>query len=68
MSELKKVYASWYAKLSCDCPHCDYHIYIDSEIRDSFEWIYPIQSRENVNQEIVCPECKEAFLITNIEY
>lgn len=66
MSEpLKKTTANWHTSLDVSCPNCGH--YFDLELYgDSFEWIYPIETR-HVDQEIKCLSCKVYFIVDEIE-
>lgn len=66
---MKKTNASWRVQLNCHCPNCDYYIDILSECFYEGEDLPEVgTSREDHNIEYECPNCKEAFIIEEIEY
>lgn len=67
MSEhLKKVTATWQTALDVECPHCEYSFDLEG-YQDAFEWIYPIQTQVDVDQEVQCPSCTGLFVVDRIE-
>jgi phage FluMu protein Com len=63
--QLKKVTARWHTALDVECPHCERYFDLEG-CPDAFEWIYPIETKVNVDQEVKCPSCTGYFVVDRI--
>lgn len=63
----KKVYATWWISLNCDCPSCGERVDLldDVDFWDCRNDLEIGQSKEDV--EVYCPKCDHEFTV-NIEY
>ena len=60
--------ATWRVEANINCPHCDDYFDVIGELTDSFEKLPNPYESADVDELITCPNCKEEFIIKDIEY
>jgi len=65
---LKTTTAAWIVECNVECPHCG--AYIDlTAIPDMFEVLpQACETESDANIHVDCPDCKNEFIVTAIEY
>lgn len=65
---MKKATACWRVEANIHCPHCDDYFDVIPELTDAFEKLPSPYECAYIDEKVICPNCKEEFLIKDIEY
>ena len=64
---MKKTTAQTHIEVICDCPYCTQNINI-LYIGRTTQVLGEDHRAEDIELEIVCPICKETFIVTQIDF
>jgi uncharacterized protein YbaR (Trm112 family) len=62
---MKTVRASCFVEVICICPNCGSGLDVLDNVRDVMD---DDHRASNIDVEITCEDCKQAFLITDVDY
>ena len=64
---MKKTRAQLYIEILCDCPNCDesLDVFHNETVKESLQEDHRAY---NCDVEIICENCKETFLLTDIDF
>jgi len=62
---MERVRANCFVEVLCICPRCGYGLDLLDNVRECMD---DDHRASNINVEVTCGECKETFLVTDVDF